>query len=185
MKRIVVLWALLLGFLPLARAQGVAVSATLSLENNQLLPDEKMHLKLAIENRSGRELKLGTTSDWLTFTVLGERNAVVLANWGPTMFISRGKPTCRRERRASREFNLTPYFDFRQPGRYTVKATIKIPQWQQEIAAQQTTFTIVNGLRLANIPELEVGVPLLQSRSQSAAGDSKIQIGKDRMSWRA
>ena len=33
----------------------------MSLEENQLLPDEKMHLKLSLENRSGTELKLGTT----------------------------------------------------------------------------------------------------------------------------
>ena len=55
MKRIVVLSALLLGLLPLARSQGVGVSAELSLEQKQLLPDEKMHLRLTIRNRSGRD----------------------------------------------------------------------------------------------------------------------------------
>jgi hypothetical protein len=164
MKRIVVLWALLLGILPLARAQGVAVFATLSLDEKQLLPDEKMHLKLTIENRSGQELKLGTTNDWLTFTVLGERNRPVAPIGADRIYIE-GEASVPAGESASREFNLTPYFDFRQPGRYTVKATIKIPQWQQEVAAQETTFTIVNGIRLVNLPDLEVGVPLLQPRS--------------------
>ncbi len=177
MKRIVVVWALFLGFLPLAQAQGVAVSATLSLENNQLLPDEKMHLKLAIENRSGRELKLGTTSDWLTFTVLGERNAVV-SQMGTNHVYVEGETTVPAGETATREFNLTPYFDFRQPGRYTIKATIKIPEWQQEFAAEQTTFTIVNGLRLANVPELEVGVPLLQSRANQPPEIRRYRLEK-------
>ena len=63
---------------------------------------------------------------------------------------------------ASREFNLTPYFDFRQPGRYSVKATIKIPEWGGRIEVPPASFTIVKGIRLASLDDLEVGVPLLQ-----------------------
>ena len=177
MKRIVVVWALLLGLLPLAEAQGVAVSAALSLENSQLLPDEKMHLKLAVENRSGRDLKLGTTSDWLTFTVVGERNSVVSQMSTNHVYIE-GETTVPAGETATREFNLTPYFDFRQPGRYTVKATIKLPEWQQEVAAQETTFTIVKGIRLANIPDLEVGVPLLQSRDNQPPEIRRYRLEK-------
>ncbi|MGA2555313.1 MAG: hypothetical protein ABSG04_03480 [Verrucomicrobiota bacterium] len=177
MKRIVVVWALLLGFLPLAQAQGVAVSAALSLENNQLLPDEKMHLKLAIENRSGRDLKLGTTSDWLTFTVLGERNSVVMQTGTNHVYVE-GEATVPAGETASREFNLTPYFDLRQPGRYTVKATIKLPEWQQEVAAEETTFTIVKGIQLASIPDLEVGVPLLQTRANQPPEIRRYRLEK-------
>ena len=136
MKRIFVLWALLFGILPLARAQGVGVFATLSLEEKQLLPDEKMRLKLTIENRSGRDLNLGTTNDWLTFIVLGERNTPV-APLGEDHVYIEGETNVPEGESASREFNLTPYFDFKQPGRYTVKASIKIPQWQKEVAAQE------------------------------------------------
>ncbi len=164
MKRIFVLWALLFGILPLARAQGVGVFATLSLEEKQLLPDEKMRLKLTIENRSGRDLNLGTTNDWLTFIVLGERNTPV-APLGEDHVYIEGETNVPEGESASREFNLTPYFDFKQPGRYTVKASIKIPQWQKEVAAQETSFTIVSGIRLANLPDLEVGVPAWQARS--------------------
>jgi len=162
MKRIVVLSALLLGLLPLARSQGVAVSAELSLEQNQLLPDEKMHLKLSIRNRSGQDLKLGTESDWISFTVLGEKNVVVRQLGADHVFIE-GATNVPAGMSATREFNLTPYFDFRQPGSYTVRARIKIPQWGQEILVPPVAFTIIKGTRLGNLPDTdtEVGVPFL------------------------
>ena len=165
MKRIVILWALLFGLVPLARSQGSALSAEMSLEQNQLLPDEKMHLKLSILNRSGADLKLGTESDWITFSVAGEKNALVPELGTNHVYID-GEFTLPAGQSASREFNLTPYFDIRQPGRYTVKAAIKIPQWGQAIRVPETSFTIVSGTRLENLPELgqPVGVPLLSGQ---------------------
>jgi len=160
MKRIVVWWALLQGLLSLAQAQGVAVSAALSLEHNQLLPDEKMYLKLTIENRSGQDLMLGATSDWITFTVQGEKNSMV-PEVGTNHVYIEGETTVPPGLTASRDFNLTPYFDFRQPGHYTVKATVKFPQWPQGLAVTPVSFSIVNGIRLANQPPGPVGVTLL------------------------
>jgi hypothetical protein len=164
MKRIVALWALLFGFLPPARSQVVAVTAVMSLDQTILLPDEKMYLKLSIENRSGQDLKLGTQSDWLTFTVLGDKNAVV-PELGPDHVYTEGETNVPAGLSASREFNLTPYFDFRRPGRYTVKATVKIPQWQQEVMVPPITFDVVNGIRLSNLPDMVVGVPFLRGQS--------------------
>ena len=161
MKRTYILWALLFGFLPLARSQGVGVTADLSLEQSQLLPDEKMYLKLSIHNRSGQTLILGSESDWVAFTVFGEKDTLVPQS-GTGHVYAEGETNVPAGMSASREFNLTPYFDLHQPGRYSVKATIKLPQWQQEIAVPPVTFTIVNGIRLANLPEIDppVGVPL-------------------------
>ena len=166
MKRIVVLSALLLGLLPLARSQGVAVSADLSLEQKQLLPDEKMHLKLTIRNRSGQDLKLGTESDWINFTVLGEKNIVVRQLGADHVFVE-GETNVPAGMTATREFNLAPYFDLRQPGSYTVKARIKIPQWGQEIQVEPVAFNIIKGIRLENLPDTgtPVGVPLLHDES--------------------
>jgi len=157
MKRTVVLWTLLFGLLPLARSQ-VGVLAGVSLEQSELLPDEKMDLKLTIQNRSGQDLLLGTVSDWLTFTVLGEKDRVVPLLRDDHKYTA-GETNVPAGLFASSDFDLTPYFDFRQPGRYTIKATIKIPQWGQEVTVTPVSFTIVNGIRLANMPDLEVGVP--------------------------
>ena len=162
MKRIVVLWAFFLGLLSLAQAQGVAVYAALSLEQDRLLPDEIRHLKLSLENRSGQDLKIGTTRDWLSFIILGDKNRVV-APVGTNDVPTGGLKTVPTGETATSDFNLTPYFDFRQPGQYTVKATIKLPQWQEEITTDPVSFTIVNGIPLANMPVLEVGVPYVRS----------------------
>ena len=163
MKRIVVLWTLLFGLLPLARSQ-VGVSAGLSLDQSELLPDEKMYLKLTIQNRSGRDLVLGTVSNWLTFSVVGEKDRVAPLLRDDLDYTA-GETNVPAGLFASREFNLTPYFDFRQPGRYTIKATIKIPQWNQEVAVTPVSFTIVNGIRLANMPDMEVGVPFFTNQA--------------------
>ena len=157
---------LLFGLLPLARCQ-VAVLAQLSLDQTELLPDEKMYLKLTVQNRSGQDLVLGTVSDWLTFTVVGDKDRVVAALRNDHDYAA-GEANVPAGLFATREFNLTPYFDFRQPGHYTIKATIKIPQWQQEVAVDSVSFSIVNGIRLANMPDMEVGVPYFHSESNQA-----------------
>ncbi len=150
----------------MARSQAVAVSADLSLEHNQLLPDEKMYLKLTVANRSGQDLKLGTVSNWLTFTILGEKNAVVEQLLDDCDYCTNA-PTVPTGSTASCVFNLTPYFNFRQPGTYTIKATIKIPEWQQEVNVAPVAFSIVKGVRLQNIPYTDqaVGVPLMRNGS--------------------
>jgi hypothetical protein len=165
MKRIVVVWALLLGLLPLARCQDSGVSAELSLDQNQLLPDEKMYLKLTIQNRSGRDLLLGTESNWLTFSVQGEKKELV-AQLRDDRDYCTNETTIPAGLTASRDFNMTPYFDFRQPGHYSIKATIRIPQWGLDVLVPPVSFSIVNGIRLANMPDMTVGVPFLQSSNQ-------------------
>jgi hypothetical protein len=106
---------------------------------------------------------LGTNSDWLTFIVAGDKSPVQqLRDYHD---YTNGETTVPSGQSASRVFNLTPYFDLHQPGRYTVKATLKIPQWQTEITVPPVAFTIVNGIRLANVPDLPpVGVPLLTNQ---------------------
>jgi hypothetical protein len=158
MKRIVVLWALAFGFLPFVSAQdnGVTVTATLSLEQNQLLPDEDMDLKVHIENRSGQNVILGTAADWITFTVTGENNSIA-PQLGQTSVAH--EFTLPSAEAVKCSFNLTPYFNFRAPGHYTITATIKIPQWNQACVCKPVTFTVINGMRLSKVPDLQFGVP--------------------------
>jgi hypothetical protein len=177
MKRTVVLGLLLFGCLASARSQDSAVTAELSLEQNQLLPDEKMYLKLTLHNRAGQDLKLGVDSDWITFTVAGEKNDLA-PQIGTGHVPIDGEFTLPAGLYGSREFNLTPYFDFRQPGRYTVRASIKIPQWQQVVAVQPATFTVVKGTPLSNLPEMAVGVRLLNAESNQPPEIRKFSLEK-------
>ena len=69
-----------------------------------------------------------------------------------------------------RRANLTPYFDFRQPGRYQIIATVKIPQWEKEVVSNPVSFDITAGTKLK---ELNFGVP---SQATNAAPEMRKYI---------
>ena len=139
----------------------------LSLAQDQLLPDEKMHLKVTIQNQSGQNLKLGTESDYINFTVLDEKQNPV-PPLGTNQVYTDGEVTIPSGETATREFNLTPAFDFRRPGHYSMKASVRVAQWHRDIpAASPATFTINQGTPLANMPNLQGGVPLLRGPSNA------------------
>jgi hypothetical protein len=49
-----------------------------------------------------------------------------------------------------------PHFDFHDAGRYTIGATLKVPQWEQEINCKPAQVEVVRGTKLW---EQEFGVP--------------------------
>jgi hypothetical protein len=125
------------------------------LDQKEFLSDEDMQLKLLIENSSGQDIYLGKSNDWITFTVTKDDNSMV-SPLGDGEVANEFKVDSARGRTLT--FNLTPFFDFRQPGRYTVKAVFKIPQWGKEVSCDPVSFTVINGLRLP-MPDFTVGIP--------------------------
>jgi hypothetical protein len=164
MKRIFVLWALACGFLPLAWSQPSGVTAELQLDRTEFLSDEDMQIKVHIENRSGQLLTLGKGDDWISFSVAGDNN-------NPVSPLGDGSVSnqfqIQSAQAADVTFNLTPFFDFRQPGHYTVKAAFKLP-WNQEVNCKPVSFTVIKGLRLDCSPDMAVGVPLPEGVSNTA-----------------
>ena len=59
----------------------------------------------------------------------------------------------------TREFNPTPYFAFRRPSRYHLGATIKVPQWKQEVVCKPVAFLVSEGVPMPDFDNLSVGVP--------------------------
>ena len=53
---------------------------------------------------------------------------------------------------------MTPYFNCRAPGHYTIKAAIRLAQWDQTVTCTPAHFSIVNGIQVRKLPA--VGVPL-------------------------
>jgi len=167
MKRIALAWGIFFCLLPLAHSQTGGVTVELSLTQNQLLPDEKMHLKVSIQNQSGQNLKLGTESDYINFTVLDEKQNPV-PPLGTNQVYTDGEVTIPSGETATREFNLTPAFDFRRPGHYSIKASVHVPQWRRDIpSTSAATFTVAQGTPVANMPNLQGGVPLLLGSSNA------------------
>jgi hypothetical protein len=142
--------------MPGAQGQPNGVTAKLQLGQDQYLPDEDVPLKVLIANRSGQPVVLGTDQQWITFSVVGEHEYVVpkqgeMPVQSPFTLLSGQEVT--------RQFNPTPYFGFRQPGRYILGATIKIPQWKQEIACKPVALTVSEGVPLPHLGDLTFGVP--------------------------
>lgn len=141
------------------------VTGELKIEQTQFMPDEDMQVKVRVVNRSGQDLTLGQEDDWVVFSIQGEKGSIV----GKLADIpAAGAFTLHSSQAGSRSFNLAPYFDFHRAGRYTIGATIKIPQWSQAISCKQVSVNIADGVRVPNVPEVVVGVPPINGDTNEA-----------------
>jgi len=141
---------LLVSLSPLA----AQVSVEVVLEQDQFLRDESLPVKVRITNRSGQTLNLGKEADWLRFT-LESRDGGAVSRLGDAPVM--GEFSLESSLAASKPVDLMPYFDLSKPGRYTVTATVKIKQWNQEVSSRAKDFEIVRGTKLW---EQEFGVPV-------------------------
>src|ERR1700722_751152 len=156
MRKFAMLLVLLGAAMPCVQAQLNGVTAELQLDQNQFLPDEDVPLKVQISNRSGQTVVLGADKLWITFSVIGEHDYLVpklgeMPVQGPFTLLSGQSVTAY--------FNPPPYYSFRKPSRYSLGATIKIPQWKQEIACRPVSFMVSEGLPLPFLGDLTFGLP--------------------------
>ncbi len=141
------------------------VTVEVNIEQEQFLPNEDIVVAVRIVNFSGQTLHLGKDADWLTFTVDGKESLVVSKLEDPVVM---GEFSLGSSLAGIKRINLTPCFDFRRTGRYTVKATVKIPQWEKEISSAPRKFEIINGTKLK---ELQFGLP----KSNSGNSDPEVR----------
>ena len=145
--------ALLASMTLAARAQ---VTAELVLDQEQFLRSESLAVRLKISNFSGRTLELGEEPDWLSFTVDAEQGKEL----SRTGEIPLPKPfRLESSKTVSLRTDLMPHFDLKDPGHYTLNATVKIPQIEKEIIVKPKTFDIIAGTKLW---EKDVGIPATQ-----------------------
>ncbi len=150
MRRFLYLAAVVL----LAAASGRAqVLVEVVLDQERYLRDESLPVKVRITNRSGQALKLGREEDWLSFALESREghNAPLLSD-----IPVKEEFTLPASMVATRRVDIAPYYNLSMPGRYTVTATVRIPEWNEEVASKAKIFEIVHG---ANLWEQLVGVP--------------------------
>jgi len=144
-------------------AASLTVSAQVSVDvlqdQDQFLPGERLSTAVRITNRSGRDLQLGDTEDWLTFSVQA-RDIQVIAKNGEVPVA--GEFILESSKVVTRRVDLAPYFSINRPGRYAVSATVRIKGWKQQIISPPRNFDIVEGSKLW---EQEFGVPNSDSNS--------------------
>lgn len=143
-----------------ARAQINAVAVELALDQDQFLLQEDLPVAVRVKNRSGQTLTFGKDNDWLTFSVEA-RDHYVVSQLGDVPVA--GEFSLDSSETGTKRVNVTPYFDFRHPGRYQITATLKIPQWNKEIVSRPVAFDIVNGTKLK---EFDFGVPTISTNTE-------------------
>jgi len=129
------------------------VTVDVTLDELEFLRDESLTVKVRIANRSGQPLKFGQTADWLVFN-LQTQDGHTVERIGEVPVT--GEFTIESSQTATKSVDLMPWFSFPQPGRYSVVATVKIPQWSDDFVSTPKTFHIIRGSR---VWEQEFGVP--------------------------
>jgi hypothetical protein len=146
-------------------AFGQAVSVQVVLDHEQFLPGEALVVKVRISNDSGQLLRLGQSDEWLTLSVEDTRHLTVPKRGQPPV---QGEFTLEPSTTGIKKVNLAPYFDLTQSGRYSVSATILLPQWGKVVQSKAVNFDIIKG---SNLWERDFGVP-----GTAKAGESGPEI---------
>ena len=123
---------------------GKVVVVDLVAQQAEYLPNEALLVGVRIANKSGRTLHFGRDDTWVRFDVqsLDGRNVGVMADLPVAGAFKIESPM-----RAVRRFDIAPYFEMNQSGRYFVTATVEIrePGWRQILTSRPLTIDIVKG----------------------------------------
>ena len=129
------------------------VSVEVVQDQQEFLEGEALPVAVRVTNRSGQALRLGAEADWLTFEIENQDGRMVIKN-GDTPVV--GEFVLESSKVAVKHVDLEPYFLLGEPGRYDVRATVRIKNWGRELTSQPLAFNIIEGTKLC---ELEVGLP--------------------------
>ncbi len=143
----------------LAFGASAQVTVEIQLDEDQFLVGEGVEAAVRITNRSGREIEMGDTDNWLSFSVQSsEASNKIVAQLGDVPV--KGAFTLPSSKRAVKRVNISPYFAIHAPGKYSLTAVVRIPAWGAEIESPPATFYMIEGTR---IWEREVGLPDAES----------------------
>jgi hypothetical protein len=136
------------------RASAQVVTLDVSLDQDQFLPAERLPVTIHLYNSSGQSLHLGDDNQWLTFSVqsLDNNNAIVGSQPSVTGGFDLGSSDV-----AIKHVDIEPYFNLKQTGRYSVTASVHIPQWNMDVSSTPKEFDIIEG---AELWSKDFGVPV-------------------------
>ena len=152
------LW-LIFHFLALVPAMA-QVSVEVLQEQTHFLPGEDINLAVRVINSSGQTLRFGDDPGWLTFTIESSEG-VVVSQTGDVPVT--GGFDLESSKMATKRANLAPFYSFPGPGRYLVRAIVKIKAWDREISSTPKAFTIIRGAKLW---QQDFGVPKTATNGQ-------------------
>jgi hypothetical protein len=141
MKMGAVLMALWATLLPLA----AQVTVEVVLDQDKFLPAEQLMAGVRIVNRSGQVLHLGEDADWVQFSIERLSGGAVEKLSDPPV---QGGFDLASTKQATMRVDLAPCYDLRQAGRYTITATVRIKDWNENLTTKPVTFDIIEGTKL-------------------------------------
>lgn len=144
----------LLSLFAMADVLAQSVSVEVALDQEQYISSEDLVARVRITNFSGQTLTLGNDDTWLSFSIDGGPNRIVSQRAIPPV---RGEFQLDSSTIGTRRVNISPYFDLTRPGRYTVTATVRIPQIGLQVQSKPKAFNIISGTVLW---QQDFGVPL-------------------------
>jgi hypothetical protein len=163
------LWMLVLaGSLCAARAQ---VDVQVVMDQTEFLPSEAVHLSVRVINHSGQTLHFGP-DDWLSFMVEAQDGLIVVKTGDPPTDHNFDLETSGV---ATQHADVGPYFTISRTGHYTVVATVKLKDWDREVASAPKGFDVIQGVKMW---EQQFGVPEASSTNHDAPEVRKYILQK-------
>ena len=147
-------WVILLVGCAASFCAQAQVQVVVELEQDQVLPGESLWVAARVINYSGQTLSLGQGNDWLQFMIERPDGIPVSCRGTAPVEESFELPSSKM---ATKRLDLTPYYDFEEPKRYLVTATVRIVAWGQEVRSKPVAFSVVRG---STLWQQEVGVPV-------------------------
>jgi hypothetical protein len=131
----------LTGSLCAARAQ---VDVQVVMDQTEFLPSEAVAVSVRVVNHSGQTLHFDT-NDWLSFTVEAQDGLIVVKNGDPP---TDHNFSVESSSVATQHADIAPYFTITRTGHYTVIATVKLKDWDREVASAPKGFDVIQGVEM-------------------------------------
>lgn len=132
-----------------ARAQ---VEVQVVMDQTEFLSAEAVPVAVRVVNHSGQTLHFGP-EDWLSFSVEAQNGLIVVKTGDPPTGHNFDLESAGV---ATQHADVEPYFTISQTGHYTVVATVRLKDWDREVASPPQAFDVIQGVKLW---EQEYGVP--------------------------
>ena len=137
-----VLTLVLLALVPSSFGQ---MAVDIQLDQQRFIRDERLPVTVRITNRSGRPVKIGQSSDWLSFNLEARDGKVIAAS---REIRPGGQFELESASSVVKTIDLSEGYDFSQPGSYRLTAVAKFPEVDLAIASSSLTFDIVRGTQI-------------------------------------
>ena len=125
----------------------------LVLHQEQFLPGESIPVAVRITNFSGQTLSMGRDNSWLRFTLDVKDGRLPLQ---VSEIPVRGEFNLASSTIATKRADLAPHFETLRPGRYILRAGVRIEAWNRTVPAPPIEFDVIQGTVLWEQP---FGVP--------------------------